>query len=111
MLFDERRLILTSQESQELDVIALGAHPDDVEIACGGTLAKLASQGYRVGIIDLTNGEPTPRCEDPAIRVAEAEAAANVLGVSVRKILPFTNRRLFDGFEIRCALATEFSTL
>jgi N-acetylglucosamine malate deacetylase 1 len=95
-------------DQDTLDVIAVGAHPDDVEIACGGTLAKLASQGYRVGIIDLTDGEPTPRCEDPAIRVAEAQAAASVLGVSVRKILPFTNRRLFDGFEVRCALATEF---
>ena len=43
-----------------LDVIAVGAHPDDIEIACGGTLAKLAKQGHRVGIIDLTDGEPTP---------------------------------------------------
>ena len=43
-----------------LDVIAVGAHPDDVEIACGGTLAKLAEQGHCVGIIDLTDGEPTP---------------------------------------------------
>ena len=43
-----------------LDVIAVGAHPDDVEIACGATLAKLVGQGYRVGIIDLTDGEPTP---------------------------------------------------
>ncbi len=58
---------------------------------------NFSSQGYRVGIIDLTNGEPTPRCDDPAIRIAEAEAAAKVLGVHVRKILPFTNRRLFDG--------------
>ena len=45
---------------EPLDVIAVGAHPDDVEIACGGTLARLAEQGYRVGIIDLTDGEPTP---------------------------------------------------
>jgi N-acetylglucosamine malate deacetylase 1 len=93
---------------QPLDVIAVGAHPDDVEIACGGTLAKLVSQGYRVGIIDLTDGEPTPRCPDPAIRVAEAMSAAEALGVQVRKILPFTNRRLFDGFDVRVALATEF---
>ncbi len=91
----------------ELDVIAVGAHPDDVEIACGGTLARLVSQGYRCGIIDLTNGEPTPRCDDPAIRVAEAEAAARVLGVT-RKILALPNRRLFDSFESRVALATEF---
>ncbi|MEC8556025.1 MAG: PIG-L family deacetylase [Planctomycetota bacterium] len=91
----------------QLDVIAVGAHPDDVEIACGGTLARLSDQGYRVGIIDLTDGEPTPRCEDPAIRVAEAHAAAEKLGVS-RKILTLPNRKLFDSFEARVLLATEF---
>ena len=95
-------------DDEQLDVIAVGAHPDDIEIACGGTLAKLASQGYRVGIVDLTNGEPTPLCNDPEIRLAEAAAAAKVLGVAVRKVLPFTNRRLFDCFEARVALATEF---
>lgn len=95
-------------DDSQLDVLAVGAHPDDLEIACGGTLAKLVSQGYRVGMIDLTNGEPTPRCDDPAIRVAEAEAAAKTLGVHVRKILTLPNRRLFDGFEERVALATEF---
>ena len=44
------------QNEQTLDVIAVGAHPDDVEIACGATLAKLSNQGYRVGIVDLTDG-------------------------------------------------------
>ena len=91
-----------------LDVVVVGAHPDDVEIACGGTLAKLATQGYRVGIIDLTNGEPTPRCPSPEVREAEAARAASALGVTLRKILPLTNRRLFDSFETRVALATEF---
>ncbi|MFN3190531.1 MAG: PIG-L family deacetylase [Aureliella sp.] len=98
----------TEKREQTLDVIAVGAHPDDIEIACGGTLAKLADQGYRVGIIDLTNGEPTPRCDDPAIRLAEAQAAAEVLGVQTRRILELPNRRLFDSFEARVALATEF---
>ncbi|MCA9126394.1 MAG: PIG-L family deacetylase [Planctomycetales bacterium] len=92
----------------QLDVIAVGAHPDDVEIACGGTLAKLASQGYRVGILDLTNGEPTPLCDDPAIRLAEADMAAETLGIAVRKVLALPNRRLFDCFEARVALAKEF---
>ena len=41
---------------EPLDVIAVGAHPDDVEIACGGTIARLVEQGHRVGIIDLTDG-------------------------------------------------------
>jgi bacillithiol biosynthesis deacetylase BshB1 len=91
-----------------LDVIAVGAHPDDVEIACGGTLAKLVDQGHRVGIIDLTDGEPTPRSPGPEVRLAEAQAAAEVLGVAHRTTLELPNRRLFDSFEARVLLANEF---
>lgn len=93
---------------EQVDVLAVGAHPDDIEIACGGTLAKLSSQGYRVGIIDLTNGEPTPLCDDPKIRIAEADAAAACLNVAFRKILELPNRRLFDSFEARVTLGKEF---
>jgi LmbE family N-acetylglucosaminyl deacetylase len=93
---------------EPLDVIAVGAHPDDVEIACGGTLARLARQGYRVGIIDLTDGEPTPLSSGTAERMAEAEAARVALGAHVRVNLELPNRRLFDTFEARVALATEF---
>src|SRR3954451_19626091 len=92
----------------QLDVIAVGAHPDDVEIACGGTLAKLVRQGYQVGIIDLTDGEPTPLSPGPEVRLREARRAAEILGVQVRRTLEFPNRRLFDGFEVRVALAKEF---
>ena len=92
----------------KLDVIAVGAHPDDVEIACGGTLAKLVRQGYQVGIVDLTDGEPTPRSPGPEVRLAEAKKAAETLGVQVRVTLDLPNRRLFDGFEARVALAKEF---
>jgi LmbE family N-acetylglucosaminyl deacetylase len=98
---------MTSDPNQ-LDVIAVGAHPDDVEIACGGTLAKLARQGYRVGIIDLSDGEPTPLSPGPEVRLAEAVAAAEILGVTKRIQLELTNRRIFDTFEARVALATEF---
>lgn len=93
---------------QSLDVIAVGAHPDDVEIACGGTLAVLARQGYRVGVVDLTDGEPTPLSPGPEVRLAEAERAAQTLGVTTRIQLGLTNRRLFDSFETRVALAKEF---
>ena len=93
---------------QPLDVIAVGAHPDDVEIGCGGTLALLAAQGRRVGIVDLTDGEPTPRSSGPDERLAEAAAAAKVLGVVHRETLAFPNRRLFDSFDARVALATIF---
>ncbi len=95
-------------ETSQLDVIAVGAHPDDVEIACGGTLARLARQGYRVGIVDLTDGEPTPLCPSPAVRLAEARKAAETLGVAGRVTLDLPNRRLFDSFEARVALAKEF---
>jgi N-acetylglucosamine malate deacetylase 1 len=93
---------------EPLDVIAVGAHPDDVEIACGGTLARLAQQGHRVGIVDLTDGEPTPGSPGPEVRLAEAAAAAKILGVQVRETLTLPNRRLFDSFESRVALATVF---
>jgi LmbE family N-acetylglucosaminyl deacetylase len=92
----------------ELDVIAVGAHPDDVEIACGGTLARLVRKGYHVGIVDLTDGEPTPLSPGPDVRLAEARRAAEVLGVTIRINLNLPNRRLFDTFEARVALAKVF---
>jgi N-acetylglucosamine malate deacetylase 1 len=92
----------------QLDVIAVGAHPDDIEIACGGTLARMVDAGHRVGIIDLTNGEPTPLSPGPEVRLAEAQAAAKVLGVQLRVTLDLPNRRLFDSFEARVKLAIEF---
>ena len=95
-------------ESEFLDVIAVGAHPDDVEIACGGTLAKLVKQGHRVGIIDLTDGEPTPLSDGPEIRLQEAEEAAKCLGVHTRVTMDLPNRKLFDCYEARVKLATLF---
>ncbi len=89
-------------------MVAVGAHPDDIEIACGGTLAKLVQQGCRVGIVDLTDGEPTPGSAGPEVRLAEARRAAEVLGVVSRTTLDLPNRRLMDGFEARVALAKEF---
>lgn len=91
-----------------LDVIAVGAHPDDVEIAVGGLLAQLVRQGHRVGIVDLTDGEPTPGSSGPHERQAEAEAAADILGVQVRVQLDLPNRRLFDNYDSRVALAKVF---
>jgi bacillithiol biosynthesis deacetylase BshB1 len=99
---------VSSTEYPRLDVIAVGAHPDDVEIACGGTLAQLVRQGYQVGIIDLTDGEPTPNSPGPEVRFAEAQKAAATLGVPVRVQLDLPNRRLFDTFEARVMLAKEF---
>ncbi len=95
-------------DAPQLDVIAVGAHPDDVEIGCGGSVARLVEQGYRVGIVDLTDGEPTPGSPEPEVRLAEARRAAEILGVQTRVTLTLPNRRLFDGFEARVALAREF---
>ena len=65
-------------------------------------------QGYRVGIIDLTDGEPTPHSPGPHVRMEEARKAAEALGVQTRVLLNLPNRRLFDSFEARVALAKEF---
>ena len=92
-----------TEDYPQLDVIAVGAHPDDVEIACGGTWAGLARQGYKVGIVDLTDGEPTPRSPSPDVRRAEARRAAETLGAEHRVILDLPNRRLFDDFDARVA--------
>jgi len=99
---------MSADSHPQLDVIAVGAHPDDIEIACGGTLAKLVDAGQRVGIIDLTDGEPTPLSPGPDVRMAEAKAAGETLGVHARVLLHLPNRRLFDSFEARVKLAVEF---
>lgn len=99
---------MPADSPQPLDVIAVGAHPDDVEIACGGTLAHLVRLGYRVGIVDLTDGEPTPGSPGPEVRLEEAAQAAAILGIHVRETLPLSNRRLFDSHEARLALARVF---
>jgi bacillithiol biosynthesis deacetylase BshB1 len=65
----------------KVDILALGAHPDDVELTCGGTLIKFARMGYKVGIVDLTEGELGTR-GTRQIRAKEAAAAAKVIGAS-----------------------------
>jgi len=66
-----------------VEVLAVGPHPDDAELLCGGTLARCADQGYRTGILDLTRGETATR-GTPELRAQEAERAAGVLNVAVR---------------------------
>jgi bacillithiol biosynthesis deacetylase BshB1 len=102
-------MMTTGDDVDRLDVVAVAPHPDDLEILCGGTLAKLVHQGYRVGIIDLTSGEPTPRGSLEK-RQQEAEAARRILGVQVRINLDLPNRILMDGPEARYALATTLRT-
>ncbi|WP_435415220.1 bacillithiol biosynthesis deacetylase BshB1 [Polaribacter aestuariivivens] len=78
----------------KLDILAFGAHPDDVELGCGATIAKEVSLGKKVGIVDLTRGELGTR-GSAEIRDVEAQNAAKILGVSVRENLAFA-----DGFFI-----------
>lgn len=76
----------------KVDILAIGAHPDDVELGCGGTLAKLISEGKKVAIIDLTQGELGTRGTKET-RKEEAEEAAKILGISARE-----NLKMKDGF-------------
>ena len=93
--------------SNNFDLIAVSPHPDDAEIGCGGTLALLSEMGYRIAIIDLTNGEPTPFNDNPQIRIDEANCAAKILGIE-RVTLDLPNRKLMDSIEARIVLAKEF---
>jgi N-acetylglucosamine malate deacetylase 1 len=70
----------------QLDVLALAAHPDDIELCAGGTMCLLASQGYRTGIIDFTRGELGSR-GTPELRDTEAAEAASIMGLSYRRNL------------------------
>jgi bacillithiol biosynthesis deacetylase BshB1 len=76
----------------KVDILAIGAHPDDVELGCGGTIAKLVSEGKKVAIIDLTQGELGTR-GTAETRKTEAENAAKILGVVARE-----NLKMKDGF-------------
>lgn len=69
-----------------LDVLALAAHPDDVELCAGGTVCLMVKQGYGVGIVDFTQGELGSR-GTPALRLEEAQAAAEIMGLSARENL------------------------
>jgi bacillithiol biosynthesis deacetylase BshB1 len=87
-----------------LDLLAIAAHPDDVEQTCGGTLLRMAEAGYRTGIIDLTAGDMGTR-GTPEIRVSESEDAARILKVSHRENLHFPDARLENAMAGRMTLA------
>jgi N-acetylglucosamine malate deacetylase 1 len=77
--------------STPLDILVFGAHPDDIELAMGGTLAKMAALGYKTGVIDMVRGELGSR-GTPTQRLREARSAARILQLTVRE-----NLRLKDG--------------
>ena len=86
--------------SLELDILVIGAHPDDAEIGCGGTIAHYAKTGKNVGVLDLSNGEPTP-FGTVEKRMAEAKVASEILGLKVRITLDMTNRYIENTVENR----------
>ncbi len=87
-----------------MKVLAIGAHPDDVEIGMGGSILALRAQGHAIQLCDLTNGEPTP-IGSPERRAREAREAATLLGVDRRITLEMPNRYLTDGIENRMRVA------
>jgi len=90
----------------KLDVIAFGAHPDDVEIGCGGTIIKLEALGYTTGVVALTRGEMGTR-GSAEIRAREFAAAARVLGVSVHKTLDMPDGRVEPNWENKVKVIRE----
>ena len=87
-----------------VDVLATGCHPDDVEIGMGGTVAKMVRAGLSVGILDLSDGEPTLD-GTPEIRAAESERAREALGAEFRTTLDMSNRYIMDSVESRKKVA------
>jgi bacillithiol biosynthesis deacetylase BshB1 len=87
-----------------LDVLVIAPHPDDAEIGVGGSIARMRAEGLRVGILDLTDGEPTPH-GSREVRAREAAAASRVLGVEWRRCLGLPNRLLEHTLDARWSLA------
>ncbi|HEY6808609.1 MAG TPA: PIG-L family deacetylase, partial [Gemmatimonadales bacterium] len=96
--------------SDAVDLLAIAAHRDDAELTCGGTLAKAARAGHRVGILDLTQGESGTR-GSAATRAAEAEAAAKVLGVAVRANAGLPDAHLHNDEPARVELVSQIRAL
>ena len=89
-----------------LDLLAIAAHPDDVEQTCGGTLIRMAELGYRTGVLDLTAGDMGTR-GDPEIRLQEAEIAARHMLLAWRGNLRLPDARLENTLAVRMTLMNE----
>jgi len=96
--------------ARPLDVLAIAAHPDDVEQTCGGALIRMAEQGYRTGVLDLTAGDMGSR-GTPEIRLQEADAAAREMRLSWRGNLRLPDARLENTITVRMTLAMEIRNL
>ena len=90
-----------------LDILAVSPHPDDAELGMSGAILRLKAEGLSVGVLDLTNGEPTPQ-GSPETRVWETAAATQILGLDWRENLGLPNRSLEPTLEARARLAGVF---
>jgi len=93
--------------SESLDLLVVSPHPDDAEISTGGTIIRCRDEGLRVGVVELTDGEPTPH-GSRELRAAETERATEVLDLSWRANLGLPNRSLENTLEARRQLAGVF---
>ena len=89
----------------EVDIMAIGAHPDDIEIGMGGTIAAFTNAGYKVVLLDLSDGEPTPHGTHEK-RMKECHKSAKILKVEKRITLDLVNREIMDSIETRKKVAT-----
>jgi bacillithiol biosynthesis deacetylase BshB1 len=96
-------------DAQQVDVLAFGAHPDDVELTCGGTIIKLAALGYKTGVIALTRGELGTR-GSKAIRKQEFDAAGKIMGLSVHKTLDIPDGNIAVTAESKLKVIHEIRT-
>jgi len=90
-----------------LDILVVSPHPDDAELGMAGAMLKFKAEGLSIGVLDLTNGEPTP-LGSPEIRACETAAATEILGLDWRENLELTNRTLEPTLEARGKLAEVF---
>ncbi|MCC6588770.1 MAG: bacillithiol biosynthesis deacetylase BshB1 [Bryobacterales bacterium] len=97
-------------EVDPIDVLAIAAHPDDVEQTCGGTLIKLAELGYRTGVLDLTDGGMGSR-GTPELRLEEAGRAGQIMLCKYRGNMHFPDARLENALAGRIAIASEIRRL
>lgn len=93
-----------------LDILAIAAHPDDVEQTCGGTLIRAAEAGYRAGVLDLTAGDMGTR-GSPELRIEESEAAARSMLLAFRGNMRFPDARLENNIAARMSLAMKIREL
>jgi bacillithiol biosynthesis deacetylase BshB1 len=96
--------------SEPLDMLVVAPHPDDAELGMGGTIARMIESGWRVGVLDLTSGEPTPHGSEP-LRRQETAAATAALGITWRASAGLPNRKLEATLAARELIASYFRML